>query len=447
MTPYWCELAWLGGDTAVAGVSIEVDGDRIARVDRCPVAPAGAERLTGLTLPGLANAHSHAFHRGLRGRTHHGGGTFWTWRDHMYALAARLTPDTYLELATACFAEMVESGYTCVGEFHYLHHAPGGVRYADPNEMGGVIAAAAEAAGVRLTLLDACYLTGGFDRPADGVQLRFSDADVDGWAGRVSTLRDTSTVRVGAAVHSVRAVPAAAIAGVEAWSSTRGAPIHAHVSEQLAENAACIAATGATPTGLLAEHGALTDRFTAVHATHLTDGDMEVLGSGGAACCLCPTTERDLGDGIGPATALATAGIALALGSDSQAVIDPFEEARAMELDARLLSMHRGMFAPGELAVAASSAGYRSLGWPDGGAIDVGLLADFVTVGLDGSRLAGTVGDDALAAVLFSASGSDVRDVVVGGRRVVRDGRHVRIDVGRALAGAIDAAWSAPVPG
>jgi formiminoglutamate deiminase len=214
MRAYWCEYAELGNGP-VAGVRIVEDDGRIVTVERgAPV--TGDVRLAGLVLPGLANAHSHAFHRALRGRTHDGGGTFWTWRQRMYAVAGRLDPDGYLALARAAYAEMALAGITCVGEFHYVHHPPGGGRYTDPNAMAAALVEAAADAGVRLTLLDTCYLAGGLEGsghlPLDDVQARFSDGDADAWAARVAMLQEPPGVRVGAAVHSVRAVPAPALA-------------------------------------------------------------------------------------------------------------------------------------------------------------------------------------------------------------------------------------------
>ena len=229
-------------------------------------------------LPGFANAHSHAFHRALRGRTHEHGGTFWTWRERMYAVAARLDPDSYLALARAAYAEMALAGVTAVGEFHYLHHGPDGRPYADPNAMGHALAQAAADAGIRLTLLDTCYLTADVDgRPVEGVQRRFSDGTADAWAERVAALRDGPGLRIGVAAHSVRAVPRAALPVVA--EAAGGRPLHVHLSEQPAENAACLAAHGLTPTGLLAAEGLLGPATTAVHATHLTGADIALLGS------------------------------------------------------------------------------------------------------------------------------------------------------------------------
>ena len=430
MTRLWCELAWLGGERAEPGVLVEVDGDRI--VAARPGAPPGdAQRLAGLTLPGLANAHSHSFQRALRGRTHGANGSFWTWREQMYALAATLDPDSYLDLARATFAEMALAGITLVGEFHYLHHAPDGTPYDDPNTMGEAVIAAAGAAGVRLTLLDACYLRGGLPS--------FRDESADAWAARVDELRESATVRIGAAIHSVRAVDPASAAAVADWVGER--PLHAHVSEQAAENEACLDAYGLTPTEVLADAGAISDRFTAVHGTQLAEEDIGRLGAAGATCCLCPTTERDLADGIGPARAMIDAGARLALGSDSHALIDLFEEARAVELDERLETGFRGAQSPTALLRAATENGHACLGWPDAGRIEAGARADLVTVGLGSVRLAGTDRQSALASLVFAASAADVRSVIVDDRQVVRDGAHVEIDVGAELRAAIEAAW------
>jgi len=292
VTEYHCELAWLGDDRAVADVLVTVDGDRIAAVQAGGTPLSDAIRLRGLTVPGFANAHSHAFHRALRGRAQAGTGSFWTWREQMYEVASHLDPDRYREFARAVFAEMVQAGVSVVGEFHYLHHGPGGVPYDDPNAMGAALIAAAVDAGLRLTLLDTCYLQGGIGVELDDTQRRFSDGDALAWATRASALEDGPTVRVGAAIHSVRAVDPASIEVVAAWASERDAALHAHVSEQPAENEQSVAAFGRTPTELLADRGALGERFTAIHATHVTDSDLDLLGGAGCSCCLCPTSRR-----------------------------------------------------------------------------------------------------------------------------------------------------------
>jgi formiminoglutamate deiminase len=354
----------------------------------------------------------------------------------MYEVAAGLDPDRCYALARATYAEMALAGVTAVGEFHYLHRDPDGQPYADPNAMGHALATAADDAGIRLTLIDACYLRGGFDVPLDATQRRFSDGDVDAWASRVDALSSTPTLRIGAAVHSVRAVPDHAIGVVARWAADHGAPLHVHLSEQTVENDACVAATGHTPAALLADCGALGPGTTAVHATHVTGDDIALLGAGGTTVCLCPTTERSLADGVGQASALASAGCPLTVGSDSHAVIDLFEEIRAIELDERLVSGRRGHHRPARLLAAATGAGMDALAW-DAGRIEVGRLADLIVVDLAGPRLAGVEPPDA-AMVVFAATGAHVREVIVGGRTIVAGGCHACVsDVGRQLREAI----------
>lgn len=442
MTRWHAPLAWLG-DRVAHDVLIESAGERLAAVTPGAAPPQDAERLRGMVLPGLANTHSHAFHRALRGRAQREAGTFWSWRAEMYAIATRLTPDTYLALARATFAEMALAGVTAVGEFHYLHHAPDGGPYDDPNAMSHALAAAAGEAGIRMTLLDTCYLHGGFGQPLEGPQLRFGDGDAERWAKRAAAMTAGPAVQVGAAIHSVRALEPDEMAIVAAWAGSRQSPLHVHLSEQPAENKAALSATGRTPTRLLAEAGALGQRCTAVHATHLTDDDIALLGGSRTGVCLCPTTERDLADGIGPALALNDAGATLSVGSDSHAVIDLFEEARAIELNQRMCSGQRGGFTPESLLTAMTAGGMTALGW-DAGTLTVGRLADFTCIDLDTPRMAGATSGDLLGHVAFAATSGDVSDVVVGGVPVVRDRRHTRVeDVGRALRQAIDAAVTA----
>ncbi|GHD34086.1 formimidoylglutamate deiminase [Streptomyces galbus] len=436
---YWLEHAWL--DPAVEpGVALDVRDGRITAVRTdTPAPPPGAEVLRGLTLPGLANAHSHAFHRALRGTVQVGSGTFWTWREVMYSVADRLTPERYHALARAVYAEMALAGVTAVGEFHYVHHTPGGTPYADPNAMGEALIEAAADAGIRITLLDTCYLSSGFGEPPNAHQRRFSDGTADAWAARCSLLKERDHARIGAAVHSVRAVPAGQLATVARWAEERRAPLHVHLSEQTAENDACLAAHGRTPTRLLADHGVLGPRTTGVHSTHLTDEDIALLGDSGTGTCMCPTTERDLADGIGPAVALQRAGSPLSLGSDSHAVIDLLEEARAMELNERLRTRTRGHWTAAALLRAASADGHAALAWPDAGTLEPGALADFTTIALDSVRTVGPVPRLGAETAVFAASAADIRHTVVAGRHVVRDGAHTRVpDVPRALAEAVE---------
>jgi len=438
MTGYWVRYGWLDGAVADRVRLVEQAGrwqSVQAGVDPQP----GDVELPGLALPGFADTHSHAFHRALRGRTHDGGGTFWTWREAMYALAGKLEPESYLPLARAAFAELALAGVTAVGEFHYLHHRPDGSRYPDRNAFGRALATAAAEAGIRLTLLDACYLAGGLDGtgylPVTGVQRRFSDGSAAGWADRFAELveLEAGQLRVGAAIHSVRAVPDDQLATVLAAAGER--PVHVHVSEQPAENQATLARFGKTPTGLLAGHGFGGPGHTAVHATHLTEDDIGHYGRTGTNISFCPTTERDLADGIGPARALAEAGAVLTLGSDQHAMADLLEEARALELNDRLASLRRGRFSPAQLVEALT--GHASLGWPDAGALAPGRRADLVAVRLDSVRTAGALPGQ----VVLAASAADVDTVLVDGQVVVRHGRHQLGDVGQLLTEAIGPLW------
>jgi formiminoglutamate deiminase len=304
--------------------------------------------------------------------------------------------------------------------------------------MGRALIQAAADAGIRLTLLDTCYLAGGLDPDGHAAlgpeQLRFGDGDADAWAARVALLDDAEQVRIGAAIHSVRAVPRQALRPVASAASSR--PLHVHLSEQPAENDACRAFYGCTPTELLDSEGVLGPLATAVHATHLTGTDVATLGRTRTAACFCPTTERDLADGIGPAGALRDAGAELSLGSDQHAVIDLFEEARGLEMHERLASLQRGRFTPTDLLHAATR--HDTLGWADAGRLEVGARADLVAVRLDSPR---TAGIDP-AQILLAATAADVDTVVVDGRLVVSGGRHRLSDIGRILGAAIEPLWA-----
>ncbi|MCH8614216.1 formimidoylglutamate deiminase [Arsenicicoccus dermatophilus] len=443
MTTFWAEHAQLPSGIT-SGVRIQVSGDRISAIEVRTHPRPGDTKLQGVTFPGMADAHSHAFHRALRGRTHASGGDFWTWRERMYAVMTRLTPDNYRDLARAVFAEMVLAGFTTVGEFHYVHHQPDGRPYADPNEMGHALREAASDAGIRLTLLDTCYLTGGLDgggyHPLDSAQRRFGDGSAESWAGRVSQLVEGPEFRVGAAIHSVRAVPRDQLTEIAEMAGDAGGvhqapmPLHVHLSEQLAENAATLACYGRTPTQLLAEEEVLSAHTTAVHATHLTEEDIRLLGDSGTGACFCPLTERDLADGIGPAYDLHRAGSPLSIGTDQHVAIDPWGELRSLEMHERLVTNERGRFTPLELATIGTENGYRALGWPDGGRLEVGALADLCNVRLDSVR---TVGAKP-AQVLYAATSGDVDTVVVGGRVVVEGGYHRHGSVALMLRTALD---------
>ena len=408
----WAAELALVGNRVERDVVIRAHAGIITSVEPGGVVPPFARRRAGLTLPGLVNDHSHAFHRALRGTT--GGRDFWGWRRQMYEVAARLDPDSYLALARAVYREMLLAGIVHVCEFHYLHQ---------PTGMDDAVIEAAAQAGIGLTFLDACYLRSGFGaEPLDAVQQRFCDGDVDGWWERGAAVRARHPdVVFGAAIHSVRAVDARSMARLaEGWNG----PLHLHLSEQPEENHACLAATGSTPAQLCADAGVLSPRTTVVHATHVTDADIGRLAAASCGVCLCPTTERDLADGVGPASALVTAGCRLSLGSDSHAVVDLFEEARAVEMDERLATGRRGVHDPGDLLAAACGGRMLAPGQP----------ADLGSVALDSTRLAGFDPDRGAAWVVLAATAADVGHVVAGGRPVDLDPAEVGAELRAALA-------------
>ena len=414
-TVFHCRAALVDGRFA-AEVTVTVADGRVAALTVGAVPEPHAIRL-GVVVPGFVNAHSHAFHRALRGRTHADGGDFWRWRERMYETADALTPDSYEVLATAVFAQMREAGYTRVAEFHYLHHRPGGEPYPD-HDMERALARAARAAGIRLLLLDTCYLAGGIGVALSPPQRRFSDGTGDAWLDRWRRLRaalepfaDTASqpgVTVGAAIHSARAVTPPDLRLIAA-ELARDVPLHVHLSENPAENEAALAAYGMTPTALLAQSGLLSPRLSVVHATHLTAQDIALLGEAGVTVVMCPTTEADLGDGIGPAPELRDAGARIAIGSDQHATIDPWEELARLELDQRLRLRRRGVFSPAQLwSAGAGGPGLR-----------VGAPFDAVEVDADTAR---TRGAD-LAQLPLVAREGDVRATIVGGRLWRRGGQ------------------------
>lgn len=400
---FWhADQAWLG--RPARDVLIEVEDGRIKAVSEGVEPPPGATTLRGWTVPGLANVHSHAFQRVLRGRVESGGGDFWEWRKLMYEAARRFDPDAYLRFAIGVFREMLAAGITAVGEFHYLH--------GHGNAMGEMLIGAARLQGIRITLIDACYLRGGLDgRPLDEAQLSFSDGDADRWAQRVDQLKEADGVRIAAAIHSVRAVDPASMRTVAEWARRRKTPLHIHLAEQPAEVEECLAAEGCTPAQLLEREGILGPDLTSVHSIHVSEEDVKLLGDHRVAVCACPTTERDLGDRVGPIHELTQAGSPLCLGSDSNVVIDMFEEARGVELDERRASGRRVLHQPADLFRAATAGGMRALGW-DGGELKPGLLADFITVGDSPETLS-------IEDIVYCRSARDVTNVVVGGRTVI----------------------------
>lgn len=457
MTVFRCRAAWLPAGP-IGPVDIATDGGVITAVTPLDAAVLDAtvadtlrgtavEVLDGMVFPGFADAHSHVFHRALRGRTHAQldgrPGDFFTWREQMYAVAARLDADLLHRLAVATYAELLCAGYTAVGEFHYLHHQPDGSRYPNPNQLGLRIAAAADEVGIGLTLLDTLYLTGGFGAELTERQRRFSDGSAVAWSRRVRELRTElppgrhAGIRAGVAAHSVRAVPTGDLRTVADLAADWDCPLHLHLSEQPQENRASLEATGRTPTELVAAAGALGPSTSVVHATHLTDGDVRLLGEHGVIAVICPTTEADLADGLPDLGALQHAGVRLACGGDQQVVVDPFAQARLLEYGERLRTHRRGNLAPARLVAAATEQSHRSIG-SAGGRLEVGAPADLVCVRTDSVRTAG-----ALPQELVMAAGSpDVTSVVVGGQVLVRNGIHREWgDPGPLLAGVVQQLW------
>ena len=429
---YWCELAWLGGETAERGVVVEVEGERIAAVEAGVAAPpAGATRLEGLTLPGFANAHSHAFHRALRGNAERGGGSFWTWREDMYEVAARLDPQSYFRLARAAFGEMALAGITAVGEFHYLHHAPGGAPYADPNELGRVAARRGARGGnpdhAARHVLPPRRHRRAADRTAAALRRR-RRCRLGGPCERARRRRrrSGSAPRSTASARSSRTSAARSPPGPTAAER----PLHAHVSEQPAENEACHAAYGRRRP----RSSPRRERWTSASSPSMPPTSPTPTSprsvAPAAPVALCPTTERSLADGVGPARALIDAGAGLALGTDSHAVIDLLEEARAVELDERLVERRSAATTmplrccgrqprPG----TPRSAGATPAAWRPGRSPTWSRCGSTASGSRERARIAPS------RRRVFAATAADVDRVISGGREIVRDGEHAQLDV------------------
>src|SRR2546428_8931207 len=395
-------------------------------------------------LPGQVNAHSHAFQRVIRGRTEHraagGQGSFWTWREMMYSAATRLAPEDVYDAARMAFLEMFLSGITAVGESHYLHHAPDGTTYDDPNLIAKEVVRAANDTGLRIALLRVAYARSGFQTDPNPQQARFLETDPGHYLQRVEKLKSDlsqseGSAWIGVAPHSARAVPLDYLKEVVRFANDQNLPVHMHVAEQQAEVSACIQEYGRSPVALLETEGLLSGRFAAIHAIHVTPKAIATLGRAGATVCACPTTERNLGDGVIPADAYFKEGVSMALGTDSHAQIDLLEDARELEYHLRLQRMERAVLAgtaPTEGGAAALAArlfdcatinGAKSIGSPVG-ILETGRSADFFTVDLDDPSIAGASPDNLLASVVFSLSRAAVREVVVGGKQIVSEGRH-----------------------
>jgi formimidoylglutamate deiminase len=430
------DYVFSGGRT-LGGVSLVIE-DGVVQAVGAP--PAGAEAIAlprRALLPGLVAAHSHAFQRAIRGRTEHrvhDRDDFWTWREAMYAAAERLTPPELYAVSKFCFLEMARAGITAVGEFHYLHRDPSGKPYADPNELDLAVARAAREAGLRIVLLRVAYARSGFRVAENPRQKRFIEGSVDEYLRNLDAL--SRQVPVGAAPHSVRACPAEWIREIGQEAFRRGWPLHLHVAEQRAEVDQCQAEHGTTPALLLERAGVLRATTTAVHAVHLSDADVAALGSARASVCACPTTERNLGDGVLRADRLLAAGARLCVGSDSEVQLSPLEDARQLEYHLRLVQEQRAILDSERAGVGglgaklygiASEAGMQSLGLRGGG-LRPGEPADFIVVDLDDPSIAGCNAADLMANVVFGMERTAIRETWVGGEPL-------RLDFDGALPG------------
>jgi formimidoylglutamate deiminase len=427
-----------GGWARNVAIEVEPDGN-IAGIRTGAAIDRNDERVAGPVLPGLVDAHCHAFQRamvGLAQRLHPGESSFWGWREVMYGFAARLGPEQLWAIAAQLYVELLKGGYTTVCEFHYLHHQPDGSGYDDPALMGVVLHEAAREAGIALTLLPALYMTAGFDgAPAEPGQRRFVNTPDRLLVihDRLERLfRDDPDRRLGIALHSLRAVPAAAIGELMAALPRNGPrlPVHIHVAEQEREVAECRAATGAAPIERLYAVCAPGPDWCLVHATHASARELAMVAGSGAVVALCPTTEADLGDGLFPLAQHLAAGGRIAVGSDSNVATAWREELRLLEWGQRLARRRRLIAAsPAEphtgarLVRAALHGGTQAAARPTG-RLAPGFRADLVVLDRHEPTLAARHDDHALDALLFGPAERPVRDVMVGGRWVIRDGAH-----------------------
>jgi formimidoylglutamate deiminase len=392
-------------------------------------------------LPGLVNAHSHAFQRVIRGRTEYRTGasdSFWTWREMMYSAATRLGPEDIYDASRMAFLEMAMGGITSVGEFHYLHRTPEGTAYDDANLLAKMVVRAARDVGLRIALLRVAYARSGFGVAPNERQSRFIEADAEVYLRNVEALQselahDDGGAWTGVAPHSVRAVPLRYLKEVVRFARERALPVHMHLAEQPAEVAACMEEYGRTPVALLDTEGLLDDRFTGIHVIHITVEEARAMARAGAIACACPTTERSLGDGIVPAELFFGEGVRVALGTDSHAQIDLLEDARELELHLRLRQLARAVLAgesdgPTSLAArlldSATIHGAESIGARGGGELAPGRPADFFTIDLNDPSIAGASTEDLLPCIIFSLGRAGVRDVFVGAQPVIENGEH-----------------------
>ncbi len=447
LTVYLPEMLYAAGQAHTDSGLVVDESGHVTGIVPAAALPRGAAvvRLPGKALfPGLANAHSHTFQRLFRGRAEgriSGGDTFWTWREQMYRAAAFCSPEDLYDIARVTFLEMLQAGITVVGEFHYLHRDPAGNSYSDPNLLAAKVIAAAQSVGIRICLLRTAYFRAGFNLAPHPGQRRFYETP-DEYLANLTDLTNAAGpgVTIGAAPHSIRAVPLAQIQSIAAEARHLSLPIHLHVSEQPAENTACQAEYGPTPVTLLDAHGLLTPATTLVHAIHLNDFEFTRVAAAQTTICSCPTTERNLGDGIFPADSAFRLGVSVAFGTDSQAQIDLLEDARQLEYHLRLQDRERGILdgsardswanrdAIGPaLLHSATAAGYRALGLP-GGSLAPGDPADFFTIDLSDTSILGLTPAELPTQAVFALNRAAVRDVAVQGRILLHDCQHPEAD-------------------
>lgn len=438
-TLYRPELLFVDGAFARNRALLVADDGKILGITASDAASDTIVDLPGRALlPGFVNVHSHSFQRLIRGKSESravAGKDFWSWRGTMYHAAAHLEPQQVYDVASMAFLEMLLAGTTTVGEFHYLHTAPNGRPYDDPNLLGRQVIAAAQSVGIRIVLLRCAYLRAGYQLPPDPGQKRFYETPSDFLSNTEALLRDipasaSDNVRLGVAPHSIRAVPLDDLRHIVAWARAHHLPIHMHMAEQVAENEACLREYGATPIALAHQAGLLGPDWTAIHAIHITPDEIAMLSDAGVTIGSCPTTERNLGDGILAADKVLDAGIPIAFGSDSQAQIDPLEDARELDYHLRLTHQQRAILdqignrpLATRLFDCATVNGARSLSVPAGTLIP-GAAADFFTVDLRDLSIAGHAPDNLLPLIVFGMERTAMRDVAVNGRLIVRDGRH-----------------------
>jgi formimidoylglutamate deiminase len=434
------DLIYTGGLMEKARVLISDSSGRIESISKTEKAETAIRLKDRVLLPGLINAHSHAFQRVIRGRTEHREQSvqesFWTWREMMYSAANRLNTEDIYDASRMAFLEMALSGITTVGEFHYLHHAPDGKPFDDPNLLAKEVVRAARDVGLRIALLRVAYARAGYRTDYNPQQIRFLETDSELYLQRaaqlLTDLNAYANAWLGLAPHSVRAVPIDYLKKIADFANEKRLMVHMHVAEQPAEVLACIEEHGKSPVALLDSENLLSDRFTAVHGIHVTPAEVSAMAQAKAKVCACPTTERNLGDGVFPAHTFFTAGLRVALGSDSQIQIDLLEDARELEYHLRLEKLERAILAPENgsrqalakrLFACATLSGAESLG-ANAGELEPNRFADFFTVSLDDPSVAGTSPDDLLTTIVFSLNRTAVREVVVGGKMIVKEGRH-----------------------